>query len=111
MAHPLFGTIFSLLTEMPTPSFCGQSTRKALQHSCRVGINCRMVTRDYRLSEFNQGPPPPGQSLQLLCEDHNGTYVLPFHCESRNGEWHNPKALAPGQAIQAKVVGWRLPSY
>jgi hypothetical protein len=111
MAHPLFGTIFSLLTEMPTPSFSEQSTRKALQHSCRIGINYRMATRNSRLAEFNQGPPPPGEPLQLLCEDHNGTYVLPFHCESRNGVWHNPKGLVPGQAIHAKVVGWRLPPY
>jgi hypothetical protein len=37
-----------------------------------------MATRDHRLAEFNQGPPPLGQQLQLLCEDHNGTYLLPF---------------------------------
>jgi len=44
-----------------------------------------MATRDHRLAEFNNGPPPLGQSLQLLCEDYNGTYLLPFRCEWRDG--------------------------
>jgi hypothetical protein len=70
-----------------------------------------MVTRDYRLSAFNQGPPPPGKALQLLCEDHNGTYQLPFLCESRNGVWHNPESLTPDKSLVAKVVGWRLPPF
>jgi hypothetical protein len=37
-----------------------------------------MATRDHRLGEFEHGPPPANQPLQLLCEDHNGTYLLPF---------------------------------
>jgi len=63
-----------------------------------------MATRDHRLAEFNNGPPPLGQSLQLLCEDHNGTYLLPFRCEWRDGAWYAPEKTKP---IEATVVGWR----
>ena len=47
-----------------------------------------MATRDYRLAEFSQEPPPPGLPLQLLCEDTSGTYLLPFSCEWREGGWY-----------------------
>jgi len=63
-----------------------------------------MATRDYRLSEFNNGPPPSGQPLQLLAEDHNGTYLLPFACEWRDGAWCNLKSRKP---LEINVVGWR----
>jgi hypothetical protein len=66
-----------------------------------------MATRDYRLSEFNNGSPPVGQPMQLLCEDHNGTYLLPFPCEHRDGGWHNLKVPTRAKAIEANVVGWR----
>ncbi len=42
-----------------------------------------MATRQHRLNEFNEGPPPPDRPLHVLCEDHNGTYVLPYLCQ-----WH-----------------------
>jgi hypothetical protein len=67
-----------------------------------------MATRDHRLAEFNQGPPPLGQQLQLLCEDHNGTYLLPFRCEWRDGAWYATEKTKP---LEAKVVGWRLARY
>ena len=60
------------------------------QHDAIVG-HIGMATRDHRLAEFNNGPPPPGQPLQLLCEDHNGTYLLPFRCEWRDGAWYAPE--------------------
>jgi hypothetical protein len=63
-----------------------------------------MATRDYRLAEFNQGPPPPNKFFQVLAEDHSGTYVLPFLCEWRGGAWHNPKSNKP---LEANIVGWR----
>jgi hypothetical protein len=63
-----------------------------------------MATREHRLSEFNEGPPPPGRSLQVLCEDHNGTYVLPYPCQWRADAWHN---AVSSEAIEAKVLGWR----
>jgi hypothetical protein len=38
-----------------------------------------MVIRQQRLNEFNSdSQPPAGELRELLCEDHNGTYVLPF---------------------------------
>ncbi|MDI1346789.1 MAG: hypothetical protein PSV22_22235 [Pseudolabrys sp.] len=63
-----------------------------------------MATRQHRLSEFNDGPPPPDLPLQLLCEDHNGTYVLPYPCQWHDAAWHN---CASNEAIEAAVVGWR----
>ena len=65
-----------------------------------------MATRDHRLAEFYQGLPPPNKLLQVLAEDHSGTYVLPFPCEWRDGIWQNPKSV---KALDAKIVGWRKP--
>jgi hypothetical protein len=63
-----------------------------------------MATRDHRLAEFSHGPPPPNKLLQVLAEDHSGTYVLPFPCEWRDGTWHNPKSV---KRVEARIVGWR----
>ena len=64
-----------------------------------------MVTREHRLSEFNtKGEPASGTPVELLCEDHNGTYVLPFPCHRVGGAWHAAKS---GQIIEAIVLGWR----
>jgi hypothetical protein len=66
-----------------------------------------MTTRERRLAEFNgQGHPLPNQAVQVLCEDHSGTYLLPFPCCFSDGEWRNS---ATGGTLQATVVGWRLP--
>jgi hypothetical protein len=65
----------------------------------------QMATRQYRLAEFAQdSPPPSGQPLELLCEDHCGTYVIPYLCHWAEGAWH---AVESGKQIQAVVVGWR----
>jgi hypothetical protein len=64
-----------------------------------------VVTRESRLSEFNEGPPRPNEPLQVLCEDHNGTYVLPYPCQWCEGRWQN---CATGVVIEATVVGWRI---
>jgi len=49
-----------------------------------------MATRERRLAEFNgAGEPPPDQLVQVLCEDHSGTYQLPFACRWVDGEWRN----------------------
>jgi hypothetical protein len=38
-----------------------------------------LVTRQERIDDFiHEGEPPIDQPLQILCEDHNGTYVIPF---------------------------------
>ena len=51
-----------------------------------------------------KAPPPSGEPLELLCEDHRGTYVIPYLCHWIEGGWH---AVNSGKQIQAKVVGWR----
>jgi hypothetical protein len=63
-----------------------------------------MVTRDARLSDFNQLPPDEGTAAHLLCEDHCGTYMLPFVCSWSGGRW---LSSASGTPIQATVVGWK----
>ena len=42
-----------------------------------------MATREKRLAQFDgSGAPPPDQPVEVLCEDHSGTYQLPFACRS-----------------------------
>jgi hypothetical protein len=65
-----------------------------------------MVTRQARLEDFPSGDARAAdQVFDLLCEDHCGTYTLPFGCCWRDGGWRNAKT---GKPIQAKVAGWRL---
>jgi hypothetical protein len=65
-----------------------------------------MATRERRLAEFyGEGAPPPNQPVQVLCEDHSGTYQLPFACRFVDGEWRNVES---GSTVEATVVGWRL---
>jgi hypothetical protein len=64
-----------------------------------------LITRQERIDEFvHEGSPPNDQSLQILCEDHVGTYVIPFLCRWRDGIWENAKT---SRRIEATVVGWR----
>jgi hypothetical protein len=64
-----------------------------------------MATRQHRLAEFvSTGNPPPEQPLELLCEDHIGTYLIPFLCRWSDGVW---QSVESGEPIQATVVGWR----
>jgi hypothetical protein len=66
-----------------------------------------MATRQYRLSEFNTEDRPTGdQRVELLCEDHCGTYTIPFACRWSDGDW---VAADSGDPIQAVVLGWRKP--
>jgi hypothetical protein len=65
-----------------------------------------MATREKRLAEFNgEGEPPPDLPVQVLCEDHSGTYELPFACRFSDGAWRNHES---GATLEANVVGWRL---
>jgi hypothetical protein len=67
-----------------------------------------MVTRQERISDFiHEGTPPIDRPLQILCEDHNGTYLIPFLCRWRDGEWQDAKT---NRRIEAAVVGWRVPN-
>ena len=64
-----------------------------------------MTTLDQRLAEFTtKGEPPSNANLELLCEDHVGTYSLPFPCRCVEGIWLN---AGTGETLQAEVLGWR----
>jgi len=64
-----------------------------------------MATRQQRLDEFDgAGAPPAGEAVELLCEDHCGSYVLPFPCNWVNDAWCSTQS---GEAIEATVIGWR----
>ena len=66
-----------------------------------------MATRQERIDAYTyEGTPPADQPLELLCEDHIGTYVIPFLCEWRGGAW---QSLDSDNRIEATVVGWRTP--
>jgi hypothetical protein len=66
-----------------------------------------MVTRQERISDFDhEGTPPSDQPLQILCEDHSGTYVVPFLCQWHDGSW---QSVASKRSIEATVIGWRAP--
>jgi len=65
----------------------------------------RVVMRDEGESEFTKDTEPPGDAwVQVLCEDHRGTYVLPFASRYADGSWRNP---ITGKLIEAQVLGWR----
>jgi hypothetical protein len=64
-----------------------------------------MATRQQRIDAFSHdGDPPADQSLELLCEDHVGTYVIPFLCRWNSGAW---QSVDTGDRIEATVLGWR----
>jgi hypothetical protein len=64
-----------------------------------------MVVRTARLLEFNTHQEPnPTDDVELLCEDHRGTYVLPFPCRRVDRMWLNAKT---GEKVEAEVLGWR----
>jgi hypothetical protein len=66
-----------------------------------------MATRQERIDAFSHdGEPPTDQPLELLREDHVGTYVIPFLCRWRAGAWQN---LDTDKRIEATVLGWRMP--
>ena len=66
-----------------------------------------MVSLQRRLSEFvSEGEPPAGTPLEVLCRDHNGTYLLPFTCHWHEGAWHGQG----GHRIEVAVIGWRVPA-
>ncbi len=66
-----------------------------------------MVTRTERLRQFiTDTDPPLGALVEALCEDHVGTYRLPFLCRSTPEGLRNERT---GELIQGRVVGWREP--
>jgi hypothetical protein len=64
-----------------------------------------LASLNERLAEFIADRLPPDDlSVELLCVDHNGTYILPFPCRHVAGDWQNVRT---GQKIEAEVAGWR----
>jgi hypothetical protein len=69
-------------------------------------VSKRAAARQQRLAAFSgEGIPPEDIACQLLCEDHVGTYTLPFLCQWSNGAW---RSVETGEPVMAGVVGWRL---
>jgi hypothetical protein len=65
-----------------------------------------MVTRQARLDDFPSAPERPANRVfELLCEDHCGTYALPFSCRWEDDKWRNHET---GEVVVARVIGWRL---
>jgi len=49
-----------------------------------------MAARQERIDAFiHEESPPADQPLEILCEDHVGTYVIPFLCQWTEGSWQN----------------------
>lgn len=64
-----------------------------------------MATRNQRIAEFiTDAEPQPGFEVELLCQDHVGTYVLPFPCRRGEGVWINTKT---GGELAVDILGWR----
>jgi hypothetical protein len=54
----------------------------------------------------HEGSPPADEPLEIPCEAHIGTYVIPFLCQWTKGTWQNAKTR---RRIEAAVIGWREP--
>jgi hypothetical protein len=63
-----------------------------------------MVTRERRIAEFQTGLPPTGERVELLCEDHCGTYALPFAVFWSGSAWVNAQTDAD---LTVAALGWR----
>ena len=63
-----------------------------------------MATREKRLAQFDGlGAPPPEIPVEVLCEDHSGTYQLPFVCRFVDGQWRNDESGGAVGAPTRKV--------
>jgi hypothetical protein len=52
--------------------------------------------------------PPFGRVVEVLCEDHVGTYRLPWFCRSTPEGLRNERT---GELIEGRVIGWRYPKH
>jgi hypothetical protein len=65
----------------------------------------QISSRRKRLADFpGDGVPPIGEVCEILCEDHVGTYLLPYLCQWSGGTWRN---MGTGAPVLAGVVAWR----
>jgi hypothetical protein len=66
-----------------------------------------MATRQERIDTFDhEGSPPTDEPLEILCEDHVGTYVIPLRCQWSDGAWQkreNPQTYRSGGARLARA--------
>jgi hypothetical protein len=69
-----------------------------------LGTENRMATRSSRLAEFTSNGEPPTEACEILCEDHNGTYVPRFMGCFSDGMWRNAQT---GVRLEVSVIGWR----
>ena len=44
--------------------------------------------------------------MEILCEDHVGTYTPPFLAVFRDARWLNARTM---EALDTVVIGWRTP--
>jgi hypothetical protein len=64
-----------------------------------------MATRSARIEQFTvDHDAPEGTLARLLCEDHVGTYTIPFPCRWSAGAWLNART---GEPLDTDVIGWR----
>lgn len=68
-----------------------------------------MATHEARLSEFvTDRAPSPGAEVEVLFQDHVGTYLAPFLCRYVEGVWRNASSNEP---LVRDIVGWREPRF
>jgi len=66
-----------------------------------------MITCADRLAGLMTDFDPVLESLvEVLCEDHVGTYLLPFLCRRTPEGFRNERT---GELIERRIVGWREP--
>jgi hypothetical protein len=64
-----------------------------------------MTTLSGRLAQFiTDREAPDGTAVEALCQDHVGTYVLPFPCRRQGATWYNNLTSA---VLDCDVIGWR----
>lgn len=67
-----------------------------------------MASFQKRPTDFNYDSYPDEEiSVELLCTDNVGTYIIPFACCRFEHEWRN---VATHETLTANVIGWRIAS-
>jgi hypothetical protein len=98
----LIGVIYASCDAVAAPYGCIDWLHRSLNGTDHQD---RMATRQERIGAFtHDGMPPADQPVELLCEDHVGTYVVPFLCRWNSGAW---QSVATSTPIEATVLGWR----